>query len=85
MCWDLKVTNCSLTAHRPHPQSPHTLREVHEAAELASAFKSREVSATAFYSGPFAISEDFEFRVGTCRAVWPAERGRASAALLVGF
>ncbi|KAL6768217.1 KU80 [Auxenochlorella protothecoides x Auxenochlorella symbiontica] len=43
--------------------SPHTLREVHDAAELAGAFKSREVTATAFYSGPFTISEDFEFKV----------------------
>ncbi|KAL6768216.1 KU80 [Auxenochlorella protothecoides x Auxenochlorella symbiontica] len=54
--------------------SPHTLREVHDAAELAGAFKSREVTATAFYSGPFTISEDFEFKARSSTQA-PAQAG----------
>ena len=50
----------------------HTLRRVSDPLDLLGAFKAKEYSATAYYSGPFRIADTMTIKVkvaGACSLV----------------
>ena len=47
----------------------HTLRHVSDPLDLLGAFKAREYSSTAYYSGPFTIADSMTIKVKVIRFV----------------
>ena len=47
----------------------HTLRHVSDPLDLLGAFKAREYSSTAYYSGPFTIADSMTIKVKVVRFV----------------
>lgn len=46
----------------------HTIRHVGDPLDLLGAFKAREYSSTAYYSGPFTIADSMTIKVKVCAA-----------------